>query len=109
MANTYVKVDVHLIFHIKTTASPIRTDDLNRLFVYLGGIIRGVKGFPIAIGGMTDHIHILASVPKQLALSDFTRIIKTNSPKWLKTLDKYYRLFSWQTGYGAFAVSPTLL
>ena len=49
MANTYVKVDVHLIFHIKTTASPIRTDDLNRLFVYLGGIIRGVKGFPIAI------------------------------------------------------------
>ena len=109
MANTYVKVDVHLIFHVKITSCPIRTDDLNRLFVYLGGIIRGVKGFPIAIGGMTDHIHILASVPKQMALSDFTRIIKTSSNKWLKTLDKHYMLFSWQTGYGAFAVSPTLL
>ena len=44
-----------------------------------------------------------------IALSEFVRIIKSNSSKWIKTKNVGYKQFEWQEGYGAFSVSPTLL
>lgn len=32
--------------------------------------------------------------------------IKTASSSWIKTVDKWYYDFSWQSGYGEFSVSP---
>ena len=109
MGNSLVKIDVHLIFHIKSTGIKMRECDLNEIFAYVGGIIKGVNGLPIEIGGRPDHIHILASLPKTMSLSEFVRVIKSNSSKWIKGLDESYKLFEWQEGYGAFSISPSLL
>ena len=109
MGNSLVKIDVHLIFHIKSTGIKMRECDLNEIFAYVGGIIKGVNGLPIEIGGRPDHMHILASLPKTMSLSEFVRVIKSNSSKWIKGLDVRYRMFEWQEGYGAFSVSPSLL
>lgn len=109
MADTLVKVYVHLIFHIKTHSVTVRKPDLGRLFAYLGGIVRGTGGIALGIGGMPDHVHILAATPKTMSLSDFVRTVKKESSVWLKTTDAYYAPFAWQTGYGAFSVSPTML
>ena len=107
MASTLVKINVHLVFHVKSTGIRMREEDLERVFSYLGGIIRNIGGIPIQIGGMPDHIHILSSLPKTLSLADFVRMIKADSSKWIKTLDDYYLSFAWQEGYGAFSVSPS--
>ena len=109
MGNSLVKIDVHLIFHIKSTGIKMRECDLNGIFAYVGGIIKGVNGLPIEIGGRPDHIHILASLPKTMSLSEFVRVIKSNSSKWIKGLDERYKLFEWQEGYGAFSISSSLL
>ena len=109
MGNSLVKIDIHLIFHIKTTGVKMRECDLKDIFAYIGGIIKGINGMPIEIGGRIDHIHILASLPKTMSLSEFVRTIKSNSSRWLKEIDVRYRMFEWQEGYGAFSVSPTLL
>ena len=109
MGNSLVKIDVHLIFHIKSTGIKMRECDLNEIFAYVGGIIKGVNGLPIEIGGRPDHIHILASLPKTMSLSEFVRVIKSNSSKWIKGLDERYKLFEWQEGYGAFSISSSLL
>lgn len=87
----------------------MRKADLSHIFQYIGGIIRNLGGIPLEVGGVDNHIHILTSLPKTLPLSDFVRIIKANSSKWVKQLDNYYANFHWQTGYGAFSVSYTLL
>ena len=108
MASTLVKIDIHLIFHVKSTGMVMSNDDLPHIFQYVGGIIREMGAVPIEIGGMCDHVHILTSFPKTLTLADFVRIIKTNSSKWIKQLGGYDK-FSWQDGYGAFSVSPSLL
>ena len=107
MASTLVKIYVHLAFHVKSTGITMREDDLEKVFSYLGGIIRGIGGAPIQIGGMPDHVHILSTLPKTLSLADFVRTIKADSSKWIKTLDDYYQPFAWQEGYGAFSVSPS--
>lgn len=109
MASTLVKINIHLIFHIKISSVKIKEDDLNRVFAYIGGIIKGAHGIPIEIGGRPDHIHILTTLPKTMALSEFVRTIKSNSSKWMKELDARYKMFEWQDGYGAFSVSSTLM
>ena len=109
MASTLVKINIHLIFHIKISSVKIKEDDLNCVFAYIGGIIKGAHGIPIEIGGRPDHIHILTTLPKTMALSEFVRTIKSNSSKWMKELDARYKMFEWQDGYGAFLVSSTLM
>ena len=109
MASTLVKINIHLIFHVKSTGVKMRNDDLERIFPYIAGIIKGIGGLPIAVGGMPDHVHILTSLPKTMALADFVRAIKADSSKWLKSVDVAYNHFAWQEGYGAFSVSPSLL
>lgn len=101
MANTFTSINVHIIFHVKSTGIKILNNDLGRTFSYIGGIINGIGGIPIEIGGIDNHIHILTSLPKNKSLSDFVRIIKSDSSRWIKTIDKYYNKFSWQEGYGA--------
>lgn len=109
MASTLIKIDIHLIFHVKSTGIAIRKEDVPRLCQYIGGIIRSMDAIPLEIGGMSDHVHILTSLPKSTALTDFVRDIKANSSKWIKQVDVAYNQFAWQDGYGAFSVSPTLL
>lgn len=87
----------------------MRENDLERIHAYLGGIINNLGGIPIIVGGIDDHIHILTSLPKTMALTDFVRVIKADSSKWMKLLDSHYSDFSWQEGYGAFSVSPSLI
>ena len=109
MANTYTKLNIHIVFHVKSTGITIRQKDLGQVFAYIGGIIQNVGGYPITVGGIENHIHILATMPKTMSVSEFVQKIKANSSKWLKTLDEYYESFAWQEGYGAFCVSPSLL
>ncbi len=109
MASTLVQQYMHIVFHTKCTAITMREEDLGRIFDYVGGVIRNINGVSIQVGGRPDHIHILASMPKTMSLTEFVRTIKSNSSKWIKTLDSYYEPFMWQEGYGAFSVSASVL
>ena len=62
MGNSLVKIDIHLIFHIKSTGIKMCESDLEEIFSYIGGIIKGTKGLPIEIGGRPDHVHILTNI-----------------------------------------------
>lgn len=86
----------------------MKEEDLSQIYCYIGGIIRSLSGFTYTIGGRPDHIHILASLPASMALSDYVRTIKANSSKWMKSLGTEYANFSWQEGYGAFSVSESM-
>ena len=108
MANTYTKLNLHIVFHVKKTRIRIRIEDLPTVFKYIGGIISNVGGIPLAVGGISNHIHILAIMPKTMNVTEFVRAIKANSSKWIKTLDDYYETFAWQEGYGAFSVSRSV-
>ena len=109
MASSLVKIDIHLIFHIKSTSVTMRHEDLPDIFSYMAGIIKGIGGASFTVGGTEDHIHILSSLPKNMSIADFVRTIKSESSKWMKTIDASYANFAWQDGYGAFSVSPSIL
>lgn len=56
MANTYTKLNLHIVFHVKSTSLCIRKEDLHQVFAYIGGIIQNVGGYPVTVGGITNHI-----------------------------------------------------
>ena len=70
----------------------MRNEDLEKIFICIKEIIKRVGAIPMAVGGVENHIHILATLPKDKALSDYVRTIKTNSSRWIKTLDAHYKI-----------------
>ena len=82
------------------------TPDLRvRVFPYMGGIIRELSGVALLINGVSDHVHILASLPATAAPADFVGKLKANSSKWVHENFPEHRAFAWQLGYSAFSVS----
>jgi REP element-mobilizing transposase RayT len=69
----------------------------------MGGLIKQLKGKPIIINGMSDHIHMLILLPPNISLSDLMRFVKANSSRWVKK--RFGKKFAWQKGFGAFSVS----
>jgi REP element-mobilizing transposase RayT len=54
---------------------------------------------------MSDHVHALFRLSKNLALAKIVEEVKTSSSKWVKTQGRGLANFHWQSGYGAFSVS----
>ena len=103
MSHTYTNLLTHVVFGTKNRETSISDDMKTELFAYLGGLIKELKGKPLKINGMSDHIHILMSLPPAISVSEAMRFIKANSSKWASR--KFNCPFEWQKGYGAFSVS----
>jgi REP element-mobilizing transposase RayT len=104
MPQSFASLHCHLVFSTKHRQAFISAELQPRLFEYIGGIARNNNCPLIAAGGIPDHVHLLVSLPRTLAVSDAVRVIKTNSSSWLHD-EIGLREFEWQTGFGAFAVS----
>ena len=90
MADSFAQILVHITFHTKADGITIHQNDLPRVFEYIGGEIRMLKGIPFIVGGRPDHIHILTTLPKPTSLSDFMMNIKKGCSKWIKEIDGRY-------------------
>ena len=107
MSQSLSQLYVHIIFHTKGNNS-IKTTDSDKLYTYMGGVINHTGSVPIRINGMTDHIHILCILSKNISLASLVKEIKTSSSRWIKELDPYYTSFEWQRGYAGFSVSQSV-
>ena len=79
------------------------------MHAYLATICRDLGADFVHVGGVSDHVHIVTSLPRTLSQAQLIEQIKKTSSKWIKSVDARYRGFSWQRGYGAFSVSPSQL
>jgi putative transposase len=105
MARTYTKLIYHIVFSTKERFPLITEEIRDRLYEYLGGVIRGENGSLLEIGGVADHVHLLARFGAATAVSDMVQRIKGSSSHWLNEQPESW--FAWQNGYGAFTVSES--
>lgn len=83
MPQSFTSLQFHIVFSTKDRR-PLITDDIReRLYKYIGGILDENGSKLLAVGGIPDHIHLLASINKELSISAALRIIKSNSSKWV--------------------------
>lgn len=98
---------VHVVFSTKDRAPVIYDEWRPDLHAYLGGILRKRKCDLLAAGGVEDHVHLLVRMATTISLADMIRDTKSNSSAWRR--ENGDLRFAWQSGYGAFSVSPTMV
>ena len=107
MAQTLVRVLVHLVFSTKDRANLIVPAIESELHTYLAGIANRMDSPCLAVNGTANHVHLLLSQSKNGALADLVAEVKKGSSKWVKTKGPAFRNFHWQDGYAAFSVSQS--
>jgi len=105
---SFTQLTYHVVYATKYRRPSITDNIRERLYEYIGGIIRAKKGQLIEIGGISDHVHILTRLSPSIAVADVIRDVKANSSKWMNELPDSAATFEWQKGYGAFTVSHSL-
>lgn len=106
MSHTDTRLLYHIVFSTKGRNPSITDDWRTDLHSYLGGIVANIEGKPLSIGGVANHVHVLASIPAKLSFSDAVRTIKSNSSKWAHET-RAIPIFQRQEGYSAFTVSES--
>ena len=96
---------LHIIFSTKHREPLIVGDLRPRLHAYLATVGRDNGSEVYRVGGVADHVHILATLPRTLTQADLSEAIKKHSSRWVKEIDPKSAGFAWQRGYGAFSVS----
>ncbi len=104
---SYVNLIYHIVFSAKDRKPIITEKYRERLHEYIGGIIRKQGGIALAINGVEDHVHVLAKLRQDKALSDMIRDFKANASGWMHDIFPELKDFAWQNGYGAFTVSAS--
>jgi len=79
MAATYLDLTCHIIFATKHRQPWIADPWRDRLHAYIGGILRNMRAMPIAIGGTSDHVHLLVGLRGTHAVADIVKDVKTAS------------------------------
>ena len=109
MPQSLSAVYLHAVFSTKDRR-PFLSDREQRfaLHGYLGEISKRLECAPLKVGGIEDHVHILARLNRAIAQADWIKELKRASNLWLKSRPNLSN-FSWQGGYACFSVSVSNL
>ena len=107
MSHSYTKLLYHIVFGTKMRQPWLVEEIQPDLYGILGGQVREEGGTALAINGMLEHVHLLARLRQDRAISDVIRAVKANSSNWLQKQLKDLPDRVWQTGYSAFTVSAS--
>ena len=105
MANTYTQLIYHIVFSTKNRKTAIAKNRREDLYRYIWGIHDKLKCHLYRIGGVDDHVHLLASIHPTVSVSKFVESIKTGSTNWIRREGVFPNWPGWQDGYGAFTHS----
>ena len=102
MAHSYSALYVHLVFATKGRLA-LLSDAKTRMDMhsYLGGICKDLGCPTFIVGGVADHVHIVANQGRTIAIAHTVQELKKASICWMK--DNGHMKFGWQDGYGAFS------
>jgi putative transposase len=102
MPHTYTLQLIHSVFSTKERCNLI--NDPPRLWDFMRAIGRNCGVNISAIGGTSNHVHVLMMVPATSRTADVVRTLKANSSRWMNEIGHG---FAWQDGYAAISVSPS--
>jgi putative transposase len=107
MPQSLAKNLIHLVFSTKHR-EPLLSDAVRpALHAYLASVFKNLQSPVLALNSVPDHVHILFSLHRTVALSTAVEDAKKSSSKWLKTQSPDLAALAWQAGYGAFSVSES--
>ena len=107
MPGTFSQLLYHVVFSTKQREPLITLEVAERLYPFIGGIVKDERGSLLDINGIEDHVHLLIRWRPDQSVSGLMRHVKARSSGWVHTTFPRLREFRWQEGYGAFTVSKS--
>jgi len=107
MPGTYSQILLHIAFSTKDRQPWITSELAERLYPYMGGIVRAERGALCSIGGIEDHVHLYLRWRPDESVSALMRTVKARSSKWVHDIFPALGSFAWQEGYSVFSVSKS--
>src|SRR5258705_9232943 len=98
MANTFSCLKIHCVFSTKERVWVLNPDIRERLWPYMGGIAQQNGMIPKCIGGVSDQVRLLVTLPTRLAVAQAVQLIKAGSSAWIHQTFPNLRNFAWQQG-----------
>jgi len=108
MPQSLSAVYIHLVFSTKDRRPYLREKSIRAaLHAQLGGISKHLDCPPLLVGGVEDHVHLLARFGRTITQADWVKELKRVSNSWLKDQGRDLADFAWQAGYSDFSVSQS--
>ena len=109
MKHSYVCNWLHIVWntfsHERIMHKELRIQLFNHIIEYAKEIKTPMERLNI----QPEHIHLLINLPSDVTLSDTVKRLKGESSHWINQHDFLKGKFAWQTGYGAFSVSASVV
>ncbi len=83
MPGTYSQILLHVVFSTKDRAPWIAAKVAERLYPYMGGIVRAERGDLYDIGGVEDHVHLYLRWRPDGSISDLMHTVKSRSARYV--------------------------
>lgn len=107
MSNAYTKIYLHLIFAVKGRQGLIPEHLQPAVHNYMAGVLQKFGHYPVEIGGIENHVHILVEYSPSQPLADMIRDLKIATTKFINTRCLIPGKFNWQRGYACFSYAPS--
>jgi putative transposase len=109
MPHSFNKIFVHAIWSTKDRLPLIEPQAENQIHEYMrkqfvdeGCVVRIINGMP-------DHIHCLYLLNPKKSNADIIKQVKGSTAHFINEQNLIKAKFSWQTGYGSFSVSESVV
>lgn len=102
---SYSQLYIHMVWSTKYRRKQLTPSLRERLFPFIGGIVRDLRGIPVITNGPSDHLHSLLLMPRTISVAELARHLKSRSSKWANE-EFRMKALDWQAEYSAFSVSP---
>ncbi len=110
MSHSLLKIWIHAIFGTKDRTFLIKNTFEAQLHAHIKEKLEKELDCKVRIiNGTEDHIHILYLLSPNFTLKDIFQNVKGESSHWVNQSNFIKNKFAWQTGYGAFSVSESMV
>ena len=109
MRGTRVALFVHVVWGTWDRLRLLVDETERRVYRSIEATCAEVGAETVALGGIEDHVHLLARLPAALAVSDLVKRVKGASAHLATHAVAPDAFFKWQGGYAAFSVSVSQL
>ncbi|MDE3228537.1 MAG: IS200/IS605 family transposase [Chloroflexota bacterium] len=105
MRRTRVALFVHLVWATWDRAPVLVGEVERRVHRAIEASCVEMGAEALAVGGVEDHIHLLARLPATLTVADLAQRVKGASAHLVTHVVAPDTFFKWQGGYAAFSIS----
>jgi putative transposase len=110
MSQSLANVILHIVFSTKDRRPYLHSPELRgTMTAYLVGTLQGLKCGPLCVGVVQDHVHVLCQLSRTISIAELIKELKGSSSERIKQEGRDVAGFYWQSGYGAFSVSESMV